>query len=166
MNIHTCNFFAAILLMFSTTSSAFAQENEQRPHKAKYAVGFQSSFPTFGFSGVLDISEQVSAQAIIGFSGEITTIGGRVLYRVQQKEWYDFYGFGVIGIWRYRGVFETENVVGFGGGGGLEFSWGKLLDIEDFPPVYSNVELGLTLASFEYYNFSALTYGAGIHYKF
>ena len=57
-------------------------------------------------------------------------------------------------------------MLGLGAGAGVEVSLAKLFDNEDFPPIFANSELGLSYADFDFYNFSVLTFGFGIHYRF
>lgn len=133
-----------------------------------YGVGAQWAAPAFGVSGVYDFTEQISGQAVLGFFGGLQSYSGRILYRFNQKEAYDLYGFGTVGVWRYSGAFSTESATGLGGGVGLEYSWQHLFDSADMPPLFGNVELGFVslTGDFSGYNFSSFVYGVGIHYRF
>lgn len=153
------------------------QETTQESNSSKWGVGFQSSWPAWGISGIYDVNELVSAQVVLGAFGSLTVLSGRILYRFNRREAYDLYGFGTLGVWRYtsdvfffdRGLIrQTETVLGLGGGGGIELNWQKILasSTDSFPPLYSTVDLGLGYANFDVYNFSSLWLGVGIHYRF
>ncbi len=142
----------------------------------RYGVGFASSWPSYGISGTLQMSETLTAEAIIGALGAVSHFGGRVWYRFNRNVNYDLYGYGAVGVYRYRSGYyfngrgdrirDTESVLGLGAGVGIEAGLQKLLDDENFLPLFINAEFGLALASFEYYNFSSFSFGAGIHYRF
>jgi len=130
----------------------------------RFGVGMGSSFPAYGLSGTYRVNEQVTAEAILGLMGTVTSVAGRGWYRFKQDPTYDVYGFATAGVYRY-GIFD-ESAFGIGGGVGIELSWAKILDKPDFIPLYSNFDIGLVLANFDRYNFSALSWGGGIHYRF
>jgi hypothetical protein len=144
-----------------------AAQASQQPENLRFGIGFQSSLPAWGLSAMYDINDQVTAQAIVGAFGTLTTFGGRGLYRFSKEEAYNLYGYGTVGMWSYPGIIR-ENVVGFGGGAGIELDWRRILgsDTGSFPPIFSSIDIGMVLASFEYYNFSGFTMGGGIHYRF
>lgn len=141
----------------------------------RYGVGFASSWPAYGLSGTLQVSEKMTAEAVLGFLGTISNFGGRLWYRFNRSPKYDFYGFGAASLYRYRYTtydsrFEirraTENVLGIGGGAGLEIGLQSFFEDEELPPIFFNWEIGLSVASFEYYDFSSFIFGGGIHYRF
>ena len=39
--------------------------------QSKYSIGFQSSWPSYGLSGKMDVSDDLTAQAVIGFAGNV-----------------------------------------------------------------------------------------------
>ena len=131
-----------------------------------FGVGMGSSWPAYGISGTYRVSDTITAEAILGLLGTVQSVAGRGWYRFKQDPAYDLYGFATAGLFRYDYVVATESVLGLGGGVGVELSWAKILDKPDFPPIYSNVDLGLILANFEYYSWSGLAFGGGIHYRF
>jgi hypothetical protein len=160
--------------------AASAQENEP-PSEAQslersdspYGIGFQSSWPAWGVSGIYDVNDRFTAQAVLGAFGTLTTLTGRGLYHFQRDPAYSLFGFGTLGIWRHSfrvaRVNETETSVGIGGGAGVELNWQRILSRDDgstFPPFYSNIDIGLTFATFDAYAWSALTIGVGFHYRF
>jgi hypothetical protein len=136
--------------------------------EGRFGVGFQSSYPAWGLSGTYDVNEDISAQAILGFFGNLQTYAGRGVYRFQQEEQWNLYGYGLLGIWRYSfsafGISESESAVGFGLGAGLEYDWRAWN--ETLPPIYWNIELGLGIVDMDHYNFSTIMIGAGLHYRF
>jgi hypothetical protein len=136
----------------------------------RFGVGTASSWPAYGLSGTYHVNEKVTAQAVLGFFGTVSSFSARGWYRFNRNEEYDLYGYATAGMYRYDYstilANDTESVLGLGAGVGIETSLGKLFDQEDFPPIFANTELGLTYASFDFYNFSALTFGFGIHYRF
>lgn len=132
----------------------------------RFGLGVTSSWPAYGLSGTLQFSETLTAEALLGFFGTISNFGGRVWYRFKRDLDYDLYGYGAASLYRYDYVIDTESVLGLGGGAGIEAGLQRLLDDSDFPPIFINAEVGLAIASFEYYNFSTFIFGAGIHYRF
>lgn len=86
-------------LMLVPAQAASAQDAPPLRHDLPYGVGFQSMVPAFGISGMYDFTPQVSGQAILGFFGGVQTYAGRALYRFDQQEAYDLFGFGGVGAW-------------------------------------------------------------------
>lgn len=135
----------------------------------KYGVGMTSSWPVYGLSGTMQFNETITGEAVLGIFGALTSYGGRLWYRFDPNENYDFYGYGSLSILQYRyGRFGggTESVMGLGAGAGVESSLQKIFDDEDFLPLFVNAELGLALANFDHYNFSSFVFGFGIRYRF
>lgn len=141
----------------------------------RYGLGFASSWPAYGISGTVQVSEKLTGEAVLGFFGAVSNFGGRIWYRFNRNEKYDIYGFGGVSVYRYKGFNSillgssrvNESVVGLGVGAGIEAGLPQLIDDEDFPPIFLNAELGLALASFQHYGgFSTLSLGFGIHYRF
>jgi hypothetical protein len=149
-------------------SQANAQESDLTVgvQGGRFGVGTASSWPAYGLSGTYHVNEKVTAQAVLGFFGTVSSFSGRGWYRFTRDIKYDLYGYAGAGLYRYDYVFDTENVLGLGAGVGIEASLQKLFDDDDFPPIFANSELGLSYADFDFYNFSALTFGFGIHYRF
>lgn len=140
----------------------------------RYGIGLASSWPAYGISGTIQVSETLTGEAVLGFFGAVSNFGGRIWYRFNRNETYDIYAYGGLGVYRYTGfdsilldLNRTESVLGVGLGAGVEAGLPKLFDDEDLPPIFLNAELGLALASFEYYTgFSTLSLGFGVHYRF
>lgn len=138
------------------------------PSGSRFGVGVQSSWPAYGVSALYDLNDRVTVQAVLGALGTVTTLSARGLYYLTGPESYRWFGYGTLGLWRHDSTFENETTLGFGGGGGMELDWRSLIgdDAEDFPPLFSTIEVGLSFADFEYYDWSALTWGVGFHYRF
>ncbi len=145
----------------------------------KYGVGFQSSFPAWGLSGMVDLNDQISVQGILGFIGDLKTYAGRGIYRFRREDKWNAYGYGMVGAWSYTGyqitsVFPyttketTETVMGFGAGVGIEYDWRAWLNNSDMPPIMWNVEIGIANVNFDEvdYDFSSFVFGVGAHYRF
>lgn len=161
----------AVVLILLVFNSAFAQDRDD----LKWGAGFQGTFPAYGISGMMDVNETISVQAILGFFGSLNTYAGRALYRFKKENDWEIYGYGMLGAWSYDGIrFRTgfgydnytETVLGFGFGGGIEYDW-RALD-PNLPPLFWNLELGIGIVDFNNvnYNFNTLMIGAGVHYRF
>jgi hypothetical protein len=155
-----------VLVGIAAPSSLAAQAADET--KPRFGIGFQSAWPSYGISGQYDVTDRVTAQAIVGAFGTVSNFGARGLYRFDQQDKYDLYGFATAGLWSYDYTVATENVVGFGGGGGVELDWRRILSPDDnsFPPLFSSIDIGFVLANFDYYDFSSFSIGGGIHYRF
>jgi hypothetical protein len=160
-----------IMLLFAVSGAASPQE----PTRGRVGIGFQTSFPAWGLSGVLDITDKLSVQGIFGVIGDFKTFAGRGIFRFKTEPYWNPYGYGTIGAWRYTGWEigddwsldeTTEMATGFGGGLGLEYNWQAWSS--KLPPLWWNLELGFSTVEFEEvdFNFSALTVGAGVHFRF
>ena len=133
----------------------------------KYGLGLTSSYPAYGLSGTLQLSEKITAEALLGFFGTVANLGARGWYRFKRHEKFDLYGYGAVGMYRYDYDIDTETVFGIGGGAGLEWSLQKVLGDDSLPPVFFNIDVGMAFASFEHYGgFSTLGFGGGAHYRF
>ena len=132
----------------------------------KYGVGFTSSWPAYGISGVYYANQKISIEAVLGFLGTVNTYSGRLWYRFTPGEKFDIYGVAGAGIYTYDYFLGNENVLGLQGGAGIESGIQALADDPELPAIFFNLELTLGYANFEFYNFSAISFGAGIHYRF
>ena len=140
----------------------------------RYGIGVGSAWPAYGISGTLQMSETITAEAVLGLFGDVSNFGGRLWYRFNRNEKYDVYGYGAVGIYSYRGYDPfflerrvSESVLGIGAGAGVEAGLPKLFDDDELPPIFLNAELGLAFGSFDYYGgFSTLALGFGVHYRF
>ena len=157
----------ALLLLLSNI--AFAEEKG-----TKFGIGLQASFPGYGISGIVDVTDKVSIQGILDFIGDLKMYAGRGIYRFTKKPFWNAYGYGAIGAWSYpykvlesgKLVKKTETVLGFGAGVGIEYNWQALA--RELPPLWWNVEVGLGIVKFEkaVYDVSTITLGLGVHYRF
>lgn len=159
---------AAVVLAAVGMAPLGAQENgvhEPQP-RPKLGVGFQSSWPAYGLSGIYDVNPTVSAQAVLGFLGGWTTVSGRGLMRFSQRPFLDPYGYAMVGMWRYDSGLADASAVSAGGGGGLDFDLRRLGP--DLPPLYLNMELGLSVMNMDLAGYTGawMSFGAGLHYRF
>lgn len=150
-------YIAAVLAVFFFFAGAL--------EAGEYGVGFQSSWPAWGLSGMYDVNEEVSAQAVLGFAGTANAYSIRGLYRFHREESWNAYGYGSLGLWTYRHrVLGSESALGFGGGAGIEYDWRAINP--ELPPIYWNLEIGIASVGLDHYSVSALMLGLGAHYRF
>lgn len=167
--ISVCILFLIPSFLVAQTEEVVSDETEIE--RLKYGVGFQGSFPASGISGMMNVTDDIAAQAIVGFFGNLRTFAGRGLYKFQEEDYWDLYGYGMAGAWSYRGFAvnnnrQTETVLGLGAGAGFQYDWRAYNS--DFPPIAWNIELGIGFVDFKEvnYNFSTIMFGAGVHYRF
>jgi hypothetical protein len=158
------------MIAFTAVTGAYAQNLDY----LRFGIGGQASFPAFGLSAKADITEQHSAQLVVGVAGPFSAYYGRYLYNFPESGndlLLNPYLYGQAGLYTYKGLgvnynnfslYETtEKVFGWGVGGGLQFCFPNLTDRIKF-----NAELGYGKVGFDYYDFKSITFGAGIHYYF
>jgi len=167
--IFVCILFVIPSLLIAQAEETVSEETEVELFK--YGVGFQGTFPASGLSGMMSLTDDISIQAIVGMFGNLRTFAGRGLYKFQEDEFWDLYGYGMIGVWSYRGLTfsnnrQTETVLGLGAGAGFQYDWRAYNPT--LPPIAWNIELGIGFVDFDQvnYNFSTIMFGAGVHYRF
>lgn len=135
--------------------------------EGNFGVGLQLTSPTYGLSAMADLSDRFSVQGVLGTGGYGAALTGRGLYRLQPQELFVPYGYGEIGTWTgtYSGI---NNAFIWGLGGGLETDPRRLLEgLEDFPPIYAALEVGLNFISWgSGYNWTRFQGGLALHYRF
>jgi hypothetical protein len=153
--------------MLAMAGAAEAQE------ESRFGIGFQSSWPAYEISGLHDVNDRITAQAVVGAFGTLSTLSGRVLYNFQKEEKHALYGYGTSGVWRHSfrsvGFSDSETSFGAGGGAGVELNWRNIVDDSPdstFPRLFSSLDIGFVTARFDWYDFSGITIGGGIHYRF
>ena len=174
MRVKLSLMFVCIIFLFPSLIVAQTDEissDEAQIERFRYGVGFQGSFPASGLSGMMNVTDEIAIQAIVGLFGNLRTFAGRGLYKFQEDQFWDLYGYGMAGAWSYRGFTinnnrQTETVLGLGAGVGFQYDWRAFNP--DFPPIAWNIELGLGFVDFKEvnYNFSTIMFGAGVHYRF
>lgn len=160
--------FIASIVFFSFNSTA---QNLDYP---RIGVGLQANFPAGGLSIKGDLTEQHSAQVVIGIFGPFSSYYGRYLYNFKENGenlLLKPYVYGQLGYWKYdlesyygitgTGFEESSSSIGYGIGGGLEFTYPSLSDKLKY-----SVELGYSKVDLQYYDFKSITFGVGIHYYF
>lgn len=129
-------------------------------------AGVQLTWPTYGFSFMLDLSEQLSVQAVVG-AGFGFLVSGRGLFRFSPQELFIPYAYGEVGT---RTGFQGFGRLNFGAGGGIEADPRRILeDMEDLPPVYVSLEVGLNVTTFGAGTTGTRTRlqaGPALHYRF
>lgn len=148
---NTKPFYLFIILLFHQFS--FSQETYPR-----IGVGMQANFPIGGVSVKADITENHTAQAVVGIFGPLSCYYGRYLYNFTEKETdinvtfkpyvYAQAGYYVYDLANYYNVdldIEKENNFGYGFGGGIEWYYEPFTSDLKF-----NFELGYSKVDFEY----------------
>jgi len=160
-------------ILFLCASTKLQAQSDKKPEREQktIGVGLQASFPVYGASIMINTQSNISIQGILGAFSTLKMYGGRVLYRFETKKNLQPYVYGLLGAWSYEGYKigsgwslekTTETVFGFGGGGGVEYFF------EGLPDLGFNAEVGFGSVKFKDidYNFSAISFGAGMHYYF
>lgn len=105
-------------LSFAVVALALATPRLEAQEASRFGIGFQSSWPAYGISGIYDVNDKVTAQVVLGAFGALTTISARGLYHFQKEQKHSLYGYGTAGLWRHSfrgfGVSETESSPGLG----------------------------------------------------
>lgn len=164
---------AALSLVLGTAGSAKAADTGEQSEETEndeaelepttFGVGLQSSWPSFGFSGTMDLDDSIAVQGVLGLFGRVSTFAGRGLYRFAREEMWSVYGYGSAGAISFRFLNETETSLGLGAGVGLEYDWRAWQ--RKLPPIRWNIEIGLGYADLAYYDYTGFTFGAGLHYR-
>lgn len=163
--------FVLSSMLLAAAAPLASQSAKQPVHEPKtIGVGIQSSFPVYGASVMINTNSRISVQGILGAFGTLKMYGGRALYRFDAKSNLQPYAFGMLGSWSYEGYElsssgmsiqkSTETVFGLGAGGGVEYFF------QGLPDLGFNAEVGYGSAKFKQidYDFSAISFGVGIHY--
>ena len=134
-------------------------------------VGLQSSWPAYGISAKYDLSSKLTVQGIVGGYGYGNSFTARGLYKFKQRAGWNAYGFGQVGLltWSghyYHNDYSTSSLMA-GAGAGVEWDWRHYLG-RDFLPLFSSIEIGYSMdfGGYDYYNYSGVYVGGGLHYKF
>ena len=165
MNKYLTALLISLLLIGACIATTPAVEAE-----SEYRIGIQHAFPAEGLSLMIDFTEHVSTQAILGLIGDLKTCAGRGIYRFNTKPNGNQYCYGMLGIWTHPtyivenySLKETiDSAIGFGAGVGMEYRF------KGGPPLIYNIEIGFGKVEFEQadYEHSAIEGGIGFHYKF
>ncbi len=166
--------FKSKLLVSSIVLGAFIASGSAtaKPLKnGKFGVGLSTSgaFGSFGLSAKKELTEDISAEVILGFLGTYTNFGAKGIYKFQKDAQYDLYGYGSLSYWSYDygsrfyyngRDYGTTTGIGFGAGAGIEY------DVS--PDITVNGELGFNAVNWDYgYNgMGVFNIGLAAHYWF
>ena len=149
-------FISMVIAVVLLTSASSAKEGD-----------IYAGLQWYGLSGKYDVTDKMTAQAIVGLWGYsgLTSVTGRILYKFKEKRDYNLYGYGSVSSWSWSDTFYDETVFGFGAGAGGEYDI-RGID-RNFIPLFISLDLGIQVASFDHYGgFAGLGLGLGVHYKF
>jgi hypothetical protein len=140
----------------------------------KFGLGFQASFPAAGLSAKADLSEQHTAQVVVGVFGPFQSYYGRYAYNFSEKISdiginYKPYVFGQIGYYEidFGKTYGRSNIlpkstsIGYGAGAGFEWYFEPFSENLKF-----NAEIGYSKVNLQNYDFNSIMFGAGVHYYF
>ena len=160
--------FVGLFILITSFNLVSAQEYP------KFGFGIQANFPAGGLSAKAELTEQHTAQAVVGVFGPFSSYFGRYSYNFPEKQsaiqvaykpyLYGQAGYYVYDLENYFGFetgLEKETSFGFGVGAGLEWNYVPFSENLKF-----NIEVGYSKVDFEYYEFKSIAFGAGIHYYF
>lgn len=166
--------FKSKLLVSSIVLGAFIASGSAtaKPLKnGKFGVGLSTSgaFGSFGLSAKKELTDDISAEVILGFLGTYTNFGAKGIYKFQKDAQYDLYGYGSLSYWSYdygsrfyyggREYGKTTGI-GFGAGAGIEY------DVA--PDITVNGELGFNAVNWDYgySGMGVFNIGVAAHYWF
>lgn len=157
------------LVIMVTVATATAQDTKENSIHRKFGIGLQSSFPVYGLSLKIAISNKSMIQPTFapfsasagGSTESINFYGARYVLRFPGEDGLDpylFVGGGLISFTSGTGSLKTsDNFFGYSAGGGLELIIANRLAL--------SAELGYgKLGVTSGLAVSAITYGGGIHF--
>lgn len=148
-----------VLAFMLTPSVSQAQSNE------KFAAGIHLGNLSTGFSFKYRATDTITAQATAGFFGTLNYYSVRGLYAFNTGPFYEIYGYGAAGLWRWSGFLVDESSFGFGAGAGVEYDLRGIAP--ELPPLFASFELGFNFVNFDTYTgFSSFGQGIALHYRF
>jgi hypothetical protein len=154
----------ALVALAAPIQAQVPESTVEAPERPRIGVGIQSSYPAWGLSGIYDLSDNVSAQAIAGMAFNWTTVSGRALVRFNRRPFIDPYGYGMVGFWRWTGSAAHQTQPTFGAGAGVDVDLRILLP--ELPPIFANFEVGIGRATIGNFGGMFLAFGSGLHYRF
>lgn len=162
---------ACATLALLAASPALAQRSTPETGRVaegyRYGVGVGGSVLTSGLSGIYDLNDKVSVHASLGALGTVTALGAEGWYRFKQTPKYDLYGYGKGAYLGVSYLTDAYSTAGFGGGAGIEWHWGRVLNLgEDFPPLYGSASVGGLLLLNNTAGLSVVDVGGGLRYRF
>ena len=159
---------ALVSSAFATSSFAAQKKDKLGLDEIKFeniAFGYQFNVDSHGLSARMDLSEKLSAQAILGVFGEVSNYTVRGRYHLATDQKWDAYAYVSAGLYTWEDDdFAGENVPAVGAGIGMEYDWQNL--DSGFPPITWSFELDVNTADFDNYDYSNFSIGIGAHYRF
>ncbi len=151
-----------IVILLVVSIGVFAAAQTLQAQEESIGVGVQYQYPSFGLSGMFDVTEDVTVQGTVGFIGTVQTYGVRGLYHFTSDTFWRAYGYGEVGLinWQVAGDTETS----FGGGIGAGVEYGLQAFNEELPPVYYNANVGVVTN--DYFDGFSMNFGTGVMFKF
>ena len=154
---------SVVLLSAACFTSSHAADSKIT--KDKFAFGYQYTVESSGLSGRMEISDKLSAQAIVGVFGDVSNYTLRGRYHLATDQKWDAYAYVSAGLYTWEDDdFAGENEFGVGAGIGMEYDWQNL--DAGFPPITWSFELDMNTAEFDNYDYSKFAIGIGAHYRF
>ncbi|MCK9409343.1 MAG: hypothetical protein WCX28_09360 [Bacteriovoracaceae bacterium] len=170
----TGNLILALLLFSSLLfSQDFYPKTKGSAKERTFGIGGQASYPVGGVSVKFNIGDHAAVQGVFGFFGiagiELKSMMLRGLFRFNEINSVEPYVYGTAGYLeitsnnlQHPALNKKETFPGYGVGGGIEY------ESQSIPDVAVNAEVGygsLQNKTIDF-EFSRVTYGAGIHFYF
>ncbi len=166
MKLKSLGLVAAFLLVGAGVAGAQQVPQEEPLTRPRTGVGVQLTWPTYGLSGVMDLTDNLTVQGVVGpFWG--LSLTGRGIYRLTPLELFTPFAYGAVG---YSTGFVLGTVsrgtVHFGGGGGVDVDVRNF--VPDLPPIFVNLEAGLMFVPWPGGGGTSTYFmlGPGVHYRF
>ncbi len=157
-----------MIISLFTLVLSIALTGSSQANDSKFRLGLQGAQFASGISGVMEIANPLALQGIVDVGANAVAI--RVLGRFTQKQFWNAYGQGTVGLWNDEQSspwgwqddekwHENNHGLGLGVGIGVEYDWRGLS--ASLPPIGWNIELGASVIPG--FNFD---FGIGVHWMF
>ena len=164
--------------LYPLAAQDFYPENNGTAKKRMFGLGGQAIYPAAGISAKFNIGDHASIQGIVGLFAlanvQLKSVMIRGLFRFSETNGVEPYLYGMVGSWAMEqtNAFSPflpgsqssstikETFPGYGIGGGIEYA------SDEMPNTALNFEIGYGSLQNKKstFQFSAFTYGVGIHY--
>ncbi len=131
-----------------------------------FAAGVQILGVGWGLSGLMDLNDDWSMQAVAGPFGRMNIYAVRGLYSLYRQADWNAYAFGQLAHINNREEEgdPRETAFSVGGGVGVQYDWSRLHP--DMPPLIWSIEAGLMSDKLDNRDISGVRVGGGVHYRF